>query len=224
MEKDNFGEQLCRIVRHSDHTNKTLGRERVWANIKPQKKSNKGWFYSIAGILIVGISLILILDQESRPVSTKPSLASLHTKTKLPLRPGQNKNMSKALAPINSLGNEIVKELTVQSDPSLEHHSKIGLDTTKGIDKTIIAENNTAGYQSMPDHILALNAKTIENQIPTPEPSEFTVQFKRGAILETKMEEAIVLKKFRLRKDSSYLANAIERQSMKIRLTFKKNN
>ena len=219
MEKDSFERMLRdKVLQAEAALKQNSHKEGVWNSIQKKRQPRYKWYYFGAAILfIIGTGSVFYLKKdEAITVATK---TDKHIVTSLPIQ----SNVEPA-----RVKQEMVPTEKVETEQ---------LAVIKPVESAVPTVNAFAQKEglSIPvspvaDEIVAVIMKEVDAEIkvtPMTIVPEFTVQYKRGiSIVENANENVIIttLKKFKLKRDTTYFANIVEKQSNKMKLTFKKEN
>ena len=207
MEENSFEKQLREKVLQAELvSNQSSDKERVWNAV--QKRPQRKFYYAAAAVLLVLslLSTIYFKQEEAVVIVTK-------AKTDKPI--------------VSSLPKPLVVEparIMQERAPIKSVESERFVVVIKKLETEVPMSSAIAQHV---EPLIAIPPMVNEVVAVTPTVPEFTVQLKRGApIVEHTDENVIIttLKKFKLKRDTSYIANVIERQPSKIKLTFKKEN
>lgn len=213
MEKNSFESKLQELVREADQIMNTgdEAKERVWNKVKP--KGRRPTWYWVAAVAAVLLGIIGTFYQPKKEVSVAARV--------LKGKPTDTKKQISEAGPIT-------KEKRI---PSTQDLSKRIKPTQKASTLTNLPAPVLTGIQTKPitaDEppiavIITLPEKILSTPVHQEATAEFTVQFKRGKPANSASNGSLttMLKTFKLRKDTSYLANSEEKQPTKIKLSFK---
>ena len=222
MEKDSFEELLrSKVLQAESALNANSDKEKVWNSIQKRQQPRRKFYYAAAAVLfIIGmVGTFYLKNDEAIMVVKKtkieePSIAPLAKASVV--EPAKVKQEMKPLKKA-----EIEQLATVKPTESL---------TPKP--STVVQKAGSITVSPMEDDVVALVTKNVNTEnkitpISTQIIPEFTVQLKRGVPIADHADENIIitsLKKFKLKRDTTYFANAVEKQPTNLRLTFKKEN
>jgi hypothetical protein len=217
MERDSFEDALQQaIVKHDEQLDQSTGKERVWQAIDKGKRV-KRWMWYAAAVVVIAFSTVGIIglpenkQPEKRTVKVaKPKVIEAPMGI-VPI--SQEKN---SLTVQNSKGSKIILPPQLPKDSAISALAEV--------EKTAapVLPIEVAKIAVIP-HLVAAIPKE-EDKMPEP---AFTVQFKRGKPTAKTNEENMVFtafRRFRLKRDTSYMANAEEKQPKKMKLSFRKEN
>ena len=187
MERNNFEEQLRKVVAQTDQkSNNLMNRERIWGNIDKPTYNKTHWFYAGAVIFILGFSIALILNKNPNNAWVKKEKIEspiVKNNFKLPKqfqnRETGRKTLSLSIAKSKQIYQNSNLKLAAFSDTLIAKNPK------KQIDLNLSQQNEVV----LVDQKIA-GTKTIINESPISQP-EFTVQFKRGKKIEATVENQI---------------------------------
>ena len=223
MEKDSFEELLRGKVEQAESAlNTNSDKEKVWNSIQKRQQPRRKFYYAAAAILlIIGMGSLFYMKTEEAIIIAKT------TKTEKPIiaffpKPlvVEPARVKQEMAPVKKAE---MKPLALVKP----------VEGAAPIPNTVAhKEGHSIAVLPEPNEIVAVIPKNVNTEtkiIPLSAPivPEFTVQLKRGAIIANNADENIIitsLKKFKLKRDTTYFANAEEKHSTKIKLTFKKEN
>lgn len=221
MEKDSFENQLRQKVLQAELAlNQRSDKDKVWSSIQKKQQPRRKLYYVAAAIAcIIGIASVFYIKNDEGIITVTKAKKENQVIAHLP------KPLAVELAKVNNTRSKIVNQPIAK---------------VKSAESTAPLPNNVAHTEEpllavLPeaDEVVAVVPKigNAENKTISTTPStlvpEFTVQFKRGiSIVENANENVIIttLKKFKLKRDTTYFANVVEKQSNKMKLTFKKEN
>ncbi len=226
MERDSFENQLrYKVLQAELRLNQDANKEKVWNDIQKKRNPKRKLYYAAAAVLLIvgALSLLYIKNNQSQDqfVENKPKektrVSNLQREQVL-----QEKVIEKQpLATLKDIKDE--KQISGELEQLAISSSGINLPTqVTPIMLSQLADEKIVALQK---------AENAENRVvPMPTSTtipEFTVQLKRGAAIADNTSDNLIittLKKFKLKRDTTYFANAEEKQSTKIKLTFKKEN
>lgn len=212
MEKDSFETALQKIVLQSDENSpKLVGKESVWFGINKGKPIKKWYYYAVAAVLILPISIGLFSIQKDKIISPI---------AKKVVQPQQELQKSKIVKDVpiimsqktDQFSQNNTLEKLIVNDTSAAKLNTYSIALTPPLDKEMMV----ATVQKLVEN------STIVNEIVAPQP-EFTVQFKRGKTVEIATEKqikiAIAFNKLSFGRDTSNLiiANANPNNPLKIK-------
>ena len=223
MEKDSFENQLRNKVLQAESTlNQASNKERVWNAIQKKQDPSRKLYYAAAAILLV-VGMLSVLYDKKDKINTPIVKAKQHKKPqgsdlKKPQILQQRIIMQPAASSINTERTEQTAVAVTQME-----------NAERKLENNISTEVLPNVVQQKTDEP---TASTVTNTIEKPTSQlaqlaiapEFTVQFKRGKPVdevEKQTKEAIArLKKFKLSKDTSVLANTNEKQKGFFKIKF----
>jgi len=215
MEKDSFEELLRRKVLQAESAlDLDSNKEKVWNSIQKKQQPKRKFYYAAAAILLmIGLGSVFYLKKDEAITIAKkidvekPVVASL----KKPLIVAPAKRIIEK-TPAKRVESEQV-ELPI---------SPVVVQNVEPLIPVQPVENNIVAM--VPKTTNTGKTGTIDASSVVP---EFTVQLKRGVSIVDNTDENIIitnLKKFKLKRDTTYFANAAEKQPTPLKLTFKKEN
>jgi len=218
MEKDSFERQLEKIVFQADQNTSnvtTSDRERVWNNVKLKNKPQKWWWISSAAAVIVCV--VLAFYQIKEPSKTIAVL--------------KDKPLDKRKIPVKINLHEKAQAISIKTPQAKREKVKQPQPTANITDEPAfrLIDNkpiNTVDATQMAN-IKTMVETRVENHLQKVAEPEFTVQFKRGTTSFKNVDEGQVyttLKKFKLKRDTTYFATVEEKQPKRMKLSFKKEN
>jgi len=216
MEKDSFERQLERIVSQADQTAPNASdRERVWNNVKLKNKTQKWWWIASAAAIIV--CFVFVFYQIKEPLKT------IHVVKNKPL------NIPKTPLEV-SLPK---KELAIASKRMQTKQKRVKQPEliTQVMEQPVfrLVETKPINMVATPQiaSIKTIAETTVQNHSKKEVEPEFTVQFKKGTATVNNVDQGQVftaLKKFKLKRDTTYFATVEEKQPNRMKLSFKKEN
>ena len=225
MEKDSFEKLLrSKVLQAESALNQSLDKEKVWNAIQKRKPPIHKFYYAAAAVVFcIGlVSLIYVKENQ-----TMSSLAKLKIKEK-PVHTNLPKQQESQAGIIIQKTHFSVKADLNKKISVAKEEEQITLISEASRSKGLMAIDIPSVGEvmaSLPKSDNAVNkAEAMHTMAIVP---EFTVQFKRGVSVSKEINENSIitnLKKFKLKRDTTYFANAIEKQPTKIRLTYKKEN
>jgi hypothetical protein len=222
MEKDSFEELLRSKVLQAESTlNPTASKEKVWNIIQEKQQPKRRFYYAAAAILLVIGSIFYIKSNEAIIMVTKVKKGDSVTKP-LPNSP--------AIEPL-----EINQPITQVEKADVEPRFAFKrAQTVPPIANVVVGKKDVPApvLPILDDDVVVMPKNvSIEKAVSPTSPvtvvPEFTVQLKRGVTIIDHSDENIIitsLRKFKLKRDTTYFANAGEIQSTRLKLTFKKEN
>jgi len=215
MEKDSFESQLRSTVLRAELTiNQSSDKERVWNAIHKKKRDQRKFYYAVAAVAIMFFSFALYFNQEQEIIPIKKEFTVKKTTSGDSLEE-KGKQVKTAILPS-------IKKLHSITKTQLKKETNVALNLEK-----IVAMPEQEAVIVIKNPIIVpvvQNDAIVNNQAIEP---PFTVVFKRGVSTVNSINEGLIyttLKKFKLKRDTTYFANAEEKQSTKFKLSFKKEN
>lgn len=221
MEKDSFENQLRhKILQAESGLNRDSNKEKIWNSIQKERKP-KLYYMAAAMLVIIGLvgALYFKIDKSIEPI----------TSTKRKEKPKDSILQKPKILPPNLIEEQAIATIKAvkveQQIPTKQEESALALEVVnvpKPITTIMISPAADEKIVNQPEgekgEIVA-----VSKPLPSLAP-EFTVQFKRGkpvGEVESHTKEAIDrLKRFRLSKDTSILANTIEKQKSLFKIKF----
>ncbi len=215
MEKDSFENQLRNKVLLAELSiNQNSNKEGVWNAIQKKRKPQRKLYYSAAAIAIMFFSFALYFNQKQEIITIKKEFTAQNPASVSSLEENVNE-IKTAILPTRKGLNPITK-------------TQLKMDTNVAVtpEKIVVMPEQEVAMATKNTTIVPVeqNQAIINNQAIE---QSFTVQFKRGTFIAQNNNESLIiatLKKFKLKRDTTYFANAEEKQPTKIKLSFKKEN
>lgn len=223
MEKDSFEKQLRNKVLQAEAAlHQRSDKDKVWNSIQKKRQPRHKLYYAAAAVVfIIGVGSMFYAKND------KAIIMITKTKTEKPI--------VASLPKLSVLEPTKVKQIIAPIKVETEQLAIVKTAESAAPTPSVVAQKKEFQITTLPlaDEVAAVIAKSAntENKIisiaSVPIVPEFTVQFKRGASVANNIDENIIvttLKKFKLKRYTTYFANAAEKQPTKIKLSFKKEN
>ena len=222
MEKNSFEAKLHALLQDVDE-NTSVGehaRERVWGKVKTQSRASKRYWFGAAAAVLIGILGIFLQPNHEVSIATKVK------KGKSPDRKTQMiANTAKSEKRQSHSPQEVLKQLKPNHRALTLKQEVSASKTTQEVPLRLL-ETKLAEQAESRIAIVNLTPETQVQPMGKEEnKAEFTVQFKRGKpILPANYGSYTNLLTFKLKRDTTYLANAEEKQPVNLKLGFKNEN
>lgn len=223
MEKDSFEKQLRnKVLQAESALSQNTDKERVWNSIQKKQQPRRKLYYAAAAIFfLLALVSVLYVKQDKTIVivaKTKQNRKPLATDVPKLQVLQQNGSIEQIAVPFKSLRKE---QIVVVVKPIANVVQALENNTSKETLPIVVQQKTIEPAATIVMNTIEKTTPLIAAPMVVP---EFTVQFKRGKPtddVEVQTKAAIArLKKFKLSKDTSILANTVEKQKSLFKIKF----